>query len=584
MLGSSIRSGVNLFRRELVSSLREVEFWQQTLKAAAGAMIGACCLFSSAAHVRAEESNPQPVPPVCEIQPIDSIPGTLFICGGGVLPPELLDRFFELSGGKDARIVLVTTASSIAGTAEAEEKYAHWRTRPHRTISFFHAPTRTDADNPDFCQSLLNATAIWFIGGNQNLLTDAYLGTYAQKMFHAVLQRGGAIGGTSAGAAIMSDAMIGGGRTEPVMSKGLGFLPGTVIDQHFRKRNREDRLRLAIQQRPGHVGIGIDESTALIVRGRSIEVMGESDVTLCLAPSLQRPASEIRLPHGGKEDLIKLSRAAIARTRQEFPVARKQIPEVKEGTLVIAGGGILPKEVVEKFLLAAGGKDSPIIVVSNALGDDPPEEQKVCGWLKEAGASNVRQLHARDKQDLSRAELQTCLQEARGVWFTGGRQWRLVDAYLDTPIQKLFHEVLRRGGVIGGTSAGATIQGEYLVRGNPLGNQDMMTEGYERGFGFLPGVAIDQHFSERDRYDDMSELKKAHPQLVGIGIDEATALIVRGTMMEVVGQNKVTVFDRESAGRATSAEYEVVKAGQRYDFKQHRLMDQASLPESANSE
>ena len=202
--------------------------------------------------------------------------------------------------------------------------------------------------------------------------------------------------------------------------------------------------------------------------------------------------------------------------------------------------------------------------------------------MKDAGASNVRQLHARDRQELSRPDLQRSLREARGVWFTGGRQWRLVDAYLDTPIQTLFHEVLRRGGVIGGTSAGATIQGDYLLHGNPTGNQDLTVEGYERGFGFLPGVAIDQDFGHRDRHDDMSGLKKTHPELVGIGVEESTALIMRGTTMEVFGKNTVAVFDRGSDGDEFSKEFEIVKAGQKYDFKQHRLMEQ-SPAESDNT-
>ena len=142
--------------------------------------------------------------------------------------------------------------------------------------------------------------------------------------------------------------------------------------------------------------------------------------------------------------------------------------------------------------------------------------------------------------------------------------------------------MLRRGGVIGGTSAGATIQGEYLVRGNPLGNQDMMAEGYEQGFGFLPGVAIDQHFSQRDRFDDMTELRKTHPQLVGIGIDESTALIMSGTTMEVVGQNSVAVYDRGPDASESLPEFEVVKAGRKYDFKQRRLMELAPV-ESAST-
>lgn len=537
---------------------------------------GLCCLpWLSGASAHAEESPKVVTPAVCEIQPATAVPGTLFICGGGQLPQVLIDRFFELGGGNDARVVIVTSASLSAGTPEIEVRYTGWRDRPHASLDFFHARTRTEADDVEYCRRLETATAVWFSGGNQNLVTQACLGTRAEKMFHKVLERGGVVGGTSAGAAIMSSAMIAGGRTEPLMSTGLGFLPGTIIDQHFRKRNRETRLNQALQLNPGHVGIGIDESTALIVRGRSLEVIGDSDVTVCLAPSAQRPATEIRLPHGGKDDLIKLSRAAIARTRQDAPFARKQTPEVKAGTLVIVGGGATPREAIDQFLSAAGGKDASIVVISNALGDEPPEEQKVCGWLTEAGASNVRQLHARDKLEMSQPNLLGCLREARGLWFTGGRQWRLVDAYLDTPVQTLFHDVLRRGGVIGGTSAGATIQGEYLVRGNPLGNEEMMAEGYERGFGFLPGVAIDQHFSQRDRFSDMSGLKKTHPQLVGIGIDEATALIVRGTTMEVVGKNSVAIFDREPEARDAAPEFEVVKSGQKYDFKQRRLMEQA---------
>lgn len=545
----------------------------------AGVVVGAC-LTSDCERVWAEEFKAPQVETANEFQPANSVHGTLFICGGGVLPDALIDRFFELAGGKESRIVLVTSASTLAGTPEIEAKYERWVTRPHASIDFFHARTREEADNPEFCKKLLSATAVWFAGGNQNLVTQAYLGTLAAKEFQAVLERGGVVGGTSAGAAIMSQCMIGGGKTEPVMTTGMGFLNGTIIDQHFDQRKRHDRLRQALQVRPGHVGIGIDESTALIVRGRSMEVMGDFGVTVCLAPSPQRAASETRLASGHKEDLIKLSRAAIARVRQEFPGGRK-VPEVKEGTLVIVGGGDTPREAVDQFLTAAGGKDAPIVVVSNAFADEPPEELKVCGWLKQAGASNVRQLHARDRQELARADLLACLKEAKGVWFTGGLQWRLVDAYLDTPIQSLFHEVLRRGGVIGGTSAGATIQGEYLVRGNPLGNKDMMAEGYERGFGFLPGVAIDQQFTQQDRFDDMTELKKAHPQLVGIGIDEATALVVRGTTMQVIGQNKVAVFDRELDDKDETRDYEIIKAGQKYDFKEHRLMDLADTSTTA---
>ena len=511
--------------------------------------------------------------PALELRPTASIAGSLVIAGGGPLPAAVIDRYFELAGGEQARIVIITTASILAGTPNAEAHYALWLDRKPASLKFLHTRDRIEANKPEFSRSLQEANAVWFMGGNQNWLAEPYLGTLVEERCHDLLRRGGVIGGTSAGAAIMSRSMIAGGREIPIMASGFGFLDGTVIDQHFKKRNRQGRLMQALELRPGHIGIGIDESTALVVRGRTLEVVGDSDVTLTLAPSPGRLARTQSLVVGQKEDLVKLSRAAIARTQPLFPASTASVPEVKAGTLVIVGGGATPREAVDQFLTAAGGKDASIIVVSNALGDEPPEEQQVCGWLTAAGASNVHQFHARDKQDLASPDLQAQLQKAKGVWFTGGRQWRLVDAYLDTPIQSLFHAVLSRGGVIGGTSAGATIQGDYLVRGNPLGNTDMMAEGYERGFGFLPGVAIDQHFTQRDRFDDMTGLKKAFPQLIGLGIDEATALIVRGTTMEVVGKSQVAVFDRQPNDPDTDPEYEVVKAGQKYDFKQRRLMD-----------
>jgi cyanophycinase len=174
----------------------------------------------------------------------------------------------------------------------------------------------------------------------------------------------------------------------------------------------------------------------------------------------------------------------------------------------------------------------------------------------------VRVLHAADRFHANDEAILAPLREATGVWFTGGRQWRLVDQYEDTRMLAAFRDVLARGGVIGGGSAGATIQGEYLVRGSPLGNTEMMAEGYERGFAFLPGVAIDQHFTERNRQPDMEALKQAFPQLLGIGIDQSTALIVQGHTARVIGEACVSFYDAPGCI--------VLKAGEEYDLVTRR--------------
>jgi hypothetical protein len=153
------------------------------------------------------------------------------------------------------------------------------------------------------------------------LLTDAYLGTTAQELIRVVLDRGGVIGGISAGAAIMSSVMIRGGDLEPEVGQGFGFLPGTVIDQHFIKRNRQDRLMRVLSDHPGLVGIGIDEGTALIVRGHHLSVMGDSHVVTCLSASNNWPAQVERLNPGDEADLVALIRAAVARTRPRLEPA-----------------------------------------------------------------------------------------------------------------------------------------------------------------------------------------------------------------------------------------------------------------------
>ena len=522
------------------------------------------CPSSAKEPLSTVENNPQYV-----------TAGTLFICGGGTLPGKLLDRFIQLGGGSNARIVIFSSASTYADQ-DMKSRLSGWYDRlvdgEFASLDILHTRSREEADSPEFSKVLDSATAVWFVGGNQNWLAQTYLSTKTEERLHAVLARGGVIGGSSAGAAIMSRCMIAGGKPEPILSTGFGFLPGTIVDQHFRKRDRLERLMRALELRPGLVGIGIDEGTALIVQGRSMEVIGESDACLCLAPSQQRSERVIPLTVGKKADLVALRRAAHVRATTTSIVKVSHEPDVRSGTLVIVGGGPTPPEVINTFLTAAGGKESPIVVVSNASGDARPEEASVCGWLNDAGAKRVHLVHSTAGGDLSDPSLIAVLKEARGIWFTGGRQWRLVDAFLDTNIEELFHDVLRRGGVIGGTSAGATIQGEYLVRGNPVTNEEVSAEGYERGFGFLPGVAIDQHFTQRDRLDDMVKLKKDHPELIGLGVDESTALIVRGTTAQVVGQHNVTVFDRQNDNEADRSEFAVLKSGDRYDLRQRRRM------------
>ena len=135
------------------------------------------------------------------------------------------------------------------------------------------------------------------------------------------------------------------------------------------------------------------------------------------------------------------------------------------------------------------------------------------------------------------------LKKAGGVWFEGGRQWHLVDSYSGTKTEQGFHDVLARGGVVGGSSAGASILASYLLRGARSGNAIIMAPGYEQGFGFLRGVAIDQHVVARERLRDLSDsLVPRHPELLGLSEDEGTAWIVTGDTAEIIGRNKAFAY------------------------------------------
>lgn len=228
------------------------------------------------------------------------------------------------------------------------------------------------------------------------------------------------------------------------------------------------------------------------------------------------------------------------------------------GSLLVVGGGSMAK-LWPVFLELAGGKDAPIVVIPTAgetiTGDDSSTKA-----LRALGVAHVTQLHTRDPKEADTEAFVAPLRAARAVWISGGRQWRLADSYLGTRTQKEFFAVLARGGVIGGSSAGATIQGSYLVRGAPSGNTIVMSPGHEVGFGFLRAAAIDQHVDTRKRAEDLRPVLRAHPALLGIALDEATAILVRGDRAEVVGAGSVRFF------AAPEAPTEILRAGERYDL------------------
>jgi cyanophycinase len=209
-------------------------------------------------------------------------PGSLLIVGGGGIPESVRSKFMALAGGKAAKLVIVPTASVSADDAREKEGYlGPWRKYSPASLTFLHTRSRETADSAAFVRPIADATAVWFDGGDQTKLVAPYRGTAVEREFKALLKRGGVIGGTSAGAAVMSDVMIEGGNPIAVVGRGFGFVTNAVCDQHFLRRSRVNRLLGVLAERPHLIGLGIDEGTAFLLQGDRWSVVGRSYVLAC---------------------------------------------------------------------------------------------------------------------------------------------------------------------------------------------------------------------------------------------------------------------------------------------------------------
>ncbi|KAL9049282.1 MAG: hypothetical protein Q9162_007297 [Coniocarpon cinnabarinum] len=245
----------------------------------------------------------------------------------------------------------------------------------------------------------------------------------------------------------------------------------------------------------------------------------------------------------------------------------------EHGHLVIVGGGNLSDSIYQRVIDFAGGPNEPLVVIPTADGA-PSYDQDAAGaaTFRRLGSSNVTVLNTYDAAEANTTEFIRPLVEAKGVWFGGGRQWRLVDAYAGTLTEQAFNDVLARGGVIGGSSAGATIQGSFLTRGDTSSNQIVVGD-HQVGFGFIKNTAIDQHVLVRNRIWDLFQVQHIFPNILGVGIDENTAFIVNKNDAQVFGASYVAVYDKGFWSREGSTGKEppqdrfyFLRSGDRYDL------------------
>ncbi len=432
-------------------------------------------------------------------------------------------------------------------------------------------------------ESLKNATAIWVDINSRPSKTQAQALSQVLDACASVVGNGGLV--CLNGPAV---EWLGKFKTE-TMAKltatqaASNLIPDAIVLSNYNdQQNRGDLLSILGRQ-PRCVGIGIEKDTAIVLRGRKIRVLGAGQATFCLMANEQKPLrvqhvreaqSRRANPYETIIDLTAWRRDAIERTVDPFPAATPPTPIVENGTLIIVGGGGMPTGLMAKMVELAGGENARMVYVPCTEAEEVNSPQRTVQMWEKMGVKSATFVHTKDRNKANEdEEFLAPLKDATGIWFGGGRQWNFSDSYYGTKAHELMKDVLARGGVIGGSSAGASIQARYMCRANPVANFDIMAPGYERGLGFIGGVAIDQHFSQRGRQKDMTQLVNRYPQLLGIGLDEATAIIVQKSKAEVVGRGKVHFYDRNQPVIPGTDDFLALEDGSYFDLATRKVIE-----------
>lgn len=524
-------------------------------------LIPACALLLAAAPVRGqvfdEDFNAWPLH--------TSLGGTLAICPD-VAQAERFENFLRRAGEGTNIVLLAHPETRTADVAGLEQLFTS--TNSSVTFGLLKAGSMDASlaaeDAPDLVM-LMSPTDIvpQGLGGSADALA-------------AYVRGGGRLGLLGGVAQLAGKFLL---PEEGDLQAGLNVLPMAVLSVG---EADEQRLLDAVSAKRRTVGLQLSSDAMLVVRRRIAQVVGDGTASFVLPAGphhgVRRQTLTERQPGQRAPqflvDWTEWRRDSIDRTLPKFPADKPPVPRVENGTLLIVGGGDMPAGLMERFVELAGGKDARLVYIPCTEELEVSPQQGMVRYWERMGVKQATTVHTKDRQRAnSDPEFLAPLKDATGVWFGGGRQWNMADSYYGTQAHKLMKDVLARGGVIGGSSAGASIQARYLARATPIENFRIMAPGYERGgLGFIGGVAIDQHFSQRGRQKDMTGLVNRYPQMLGIGLDEATAIEVQKSRATVVGRGRVFFYDRNTRTAEDDPDYVALPAGGVYELAQRKVL------------
>jgi len=219
----------------------------------------------------------------------------------------------------------------------------------------------------------------------------------------------------------------------------------------------------------------------------------------------------------------------------------------KQGKLLIIGGAEDKEgdcKILREFLRCAGGTKAHIVIMTAATSLPGEVGDNYIRVFERLGAEDVRVLDTQTPEDANNPEYLEAIEQATGIFFTGGDQARIISCLKDTKLDAAMHKRYSEGIIIGGTSAGAAMMPDMMIiEGDSETNPRVDVVAMGPGMGFLPGVVIDQHFAQRGRLGRLVTALLLQPAVLGFGIDENTAILVSGDELEVIGESAVTVID-----------------------------------------
>ena len=529
------------------------------------------------------------------IWPVDlKISGAIIAAGGSEIPTIAKETFLRYAGGDEGTIAFVDLTES--NTDSNKDGTAYFEGLDHAgEIETYRIDSKTGTLSPKAMKKIGQASGIVIasdgpLSKRQRIGLESGIESIREAIGNgATVLVGGSV------APLLGSLRVTRFGNLSVENTGSNLFPDCIIKSNYDVQIDRPALLSQLASNPRSVGIGIEAEAAIVFRGRKIRVIGEGDATFLLMANENKPIRSLTIrkaagrranPYETIVDLTAWRRDAIERTIAPFPSETPRVPFVENGTLLIVGGGGMPSGLMEKMVELAGGNEARLVYVPCAEEDEVNGPQRMVKEWEKMGVASATMLHTKDRLKAnSDEEFLAPLKNATGIWFGGGRQWNMADSYYGTEAHRLMKDVLTRGGVIGGSSAGASIQGRYMCRANPVANFDIMAPGYERGLGFIGGVAIDQHFSQRGRQKDMTELANRYPQLLGIGLDEATAIIVQKSKADVVGRGKVFFYDRINQPVVPGEDdYIALPAGSSFDLEKREILSIPDEPEPAEED